>query len=143
MQLVLPTSRAGLISHRADHMLIASQYAKCWPCLLPQHGEGVKHERPIVLAAWQDGIVTEHPDQLVRGLLYSDGWRGVNRVVVRDKTYNYGRYQFSNRSDDIRGLFCAALDRLDIPWRRMSSWNISVARRAAVEALDAFVEPKN
>jgi hypothetical protein len=143
MQLVLPSSRAGLIRHHTDHMLVASQYAKCWPCLLPQHGEGVKHERPIILDGWQDGIVDEHPDQLVRGLLHSDGWRGTNRVVVNGKTYNYGRYQFSNRSDDIRGLFCAALDRLDIPWRRMNRWNISVARGSAVATLDAFVEPKD
>jgi hypothetical protein len=143
MHLVLPGSRAGLIPHRTDHVTVASQYAKCWPCLLPQHGKGVKHERPIVLAGWQEVIVNEHPDQLVRGLLHSDGWRGVNRVVAGGKTYDYGRYQFSNRSDDIRGLFCAALDRLDIPWRRMNRWNISVARRSAVAALDAFVEPKD
>jgi hypothetical protein len=96
-----------------------------------------------VLTDWQDAIVGEHPDQLVRGLLHSDGWRGINRVIVRGKTYNYGRYQFSNRSDDIRDLFCTALDRLDVPWRRMNRWNISVARRSAVAALDVFVEPKD
>ncbi|HEX5927227.1 MAG TPA: helix-turn-helix domain-containing protein [Baekduia sp.] len=50
--------------------------------------------------------------------------------------------RLSNRSDDIRGLFCAALDRLEIPWRRMNRWNISVAQRTAVAALDAFVERK-
>jgi hypothetical protein len=143
MQLVLPGSRAGLIPHRTDHMLVASQYAKCWPCLLPQHGKGAKHERPIVLAGWQEVIVNEHPAQLVRGLLHSDGWRGINRVVAGGKVYDYERYQFSNRSDDIRDLFCAALDHLDIPWRRMNRWNISVARRSAVAALDAFVEPKD
>ncbi len=143
MGLVLPDSRASLVRQRKDHMLVASQYAKRWPCLLPQHGAGPKHERPIVLADWQRPIVADHPDQLVRGLLHSDGWRGINRVTAGDKTYNYGRYQFSNRSDDIRDLFCAALDRLDIPWRRMNRWNISVARRTAVAAIDAFVEPKD
>jgi len=140
MRLVVPSSCAGLMRHRTDHMLVASQYAKCWPCLLPQHGAGAKHTRPIVLADWQESLVEEQPDQLVRGLLHSDGWRGVNRVVAGGKNYHYGRYQLSNRSDDIRGLFCAALDRLDIPWRRMNRWNISVARREAVAALDAFVE---
>lgn len=143
MRLVLPDSRAGLIAHRADHMLVASQYAKCWPCLLPQHGAGVKHERPIRLTGWQESIVDEHPDQLVRGLLHSDGWRGVSRVVAGGKAYHYGRYQLSNRSDDIRALFCSALDRLDISWRRMNRWNISIARRDAVAAVDAFVEPKD
>ncbi|MCW2995464.1 MAG: hypothetical protein JWQ18_2959 [Conexibacter sp.] len=143
MRRVLPDSRASLTPHRTDHMLVASQYSKRWPCLLPQHGEGAKHLRPIVLVGWQQDIVAEHPDQLVRGLLHSDGWRGTNRVVVRGKAYDYGRYQFSNRSDDIRELFCVALDRLQIPWRRMNRWNVSVARRDAVVALDALVEPKD
>jgi len=143
MGLVRPASRASLVRQRKDHMLVASQYGKSWPCLLPQHGAGPKHERPIVLADWQRPIIAEHPAQLVRGLLHSDGWRGTNRVRAAGKTYHYGRYQFSNRSDDIRGLFCAALDRLEIPWRRMNRWNISVAQRTAVAALDAFVEPKD
>ncbi|MCW2982618.1 MAG: transcriptional regulator [Conexibacter sp.] len=124
-------------------MLIASQYSRAWPCLLPQHGPGVKHERPIVLTDWQQSIVDARPDQLVRGLLHSDGWRGVNRVIVNGKAYEYGRFQFSNRSDDIRALFCDALDRLGIPWRRMNRWNISVARRDGVAMLDHFVEPKD
>ena len=32
-----------------------------WPCLLPQHGPGKKHERPIVLADWQRPISKTTP----------------------------------------------------------------------------------
>jgi hypothetical protein len=143
MRQVMPGPRVGLIAHARDRMLIASQYSRAWPCLLPQHGPGVKHERPIVLTDWQQSIVDERPDQLMRGLLHSDGWRGANRVIVNGKAYEYGRFQFSNRSDDIRALFCDTLDRLGIPWRRMNRWNISVARRDGVAMLDRFVEPKD
>jgi hypothetical protein len=53
------------------------------------------------------------------------------------------RYEFCNRSDDIRDLFCAACDRLGVPWTRRNRWTISVARREAVATLDGFVGPKS
>ena len=56
-----------------------------------------------------------------------------------DKTYEYPRYNFSNRSDDIRKIFCDACDLLGIEWRVMNWWDISVARRASVARLDEFV----
>jgi hypothetical protein len=52
------------------------------------------------------------------------------------------RYPFTNASPDIRAIFCAACDALEIEWRRMSERDISVARRGAVAKLDAFVGPK-
>ena len=59
------------------------------------------------------------------------------------KAYAYPRYQFSNRSAEIRQLFCAACDCLGIEWRQMNAFNISVARRRSVERLDEFVGPKS
>jgi hypothetical protein len=53
------------------------------------------------------------------------------------------RYQFSNRSGDIRALFTQACDRLAIDWRQMNGYTISVARRTSVTRLDAFVGPKS
>jgi Homeodomain-like domain len=53
------------------------------------------------------------------------------------------RYHFSNRSDDIRGLFTAALDQLGIPWTRPIKYVIAVYRKAAVARLDEFVGPKS
>ena len=131
MEVVVPVRRAHEFRPSRDRVVEVSMYTKHWHCLLPQHGPGRKHTRPIVLEPWQQEIVYAHPQQLVRGLIHSDG-----------KAYEYGRYQFCNRSEDIHGLFTDALDRLDIPWRRMNRWNISVARRDGVAALDAFVERK-
>lgn len=45
---------------------------------------------------WQPAIVDEHPQPLIRGLIHSDGWRGLNRVTVKGREYAYPRYQFSN-----------------------------------------------
>ena len=119
---------------------------KQWLHLLPQHGEGRKHTRPIVLEPWQVELVDADPRPLIRGLIHSDGWRGTNwttrTVGGTTKRYTYPRYQFSNRSADIRGIFTAALDRLGIAWRQSNAWTISVARRQAVASLDEFVGPK-
>jgi hypothetical protein len=115
---------------------------RAWPCLLPQHGPGRKHSRKIALADWQVQLVEAAPGQFVRGLIHSDGWRGVNRVHVKGRDYEYPRYQFSNRSDDIRGLFCWACDLLGVAWRPWGRWHVSVARREAVALLDRFVGPK-
>ncbi|MGH2970147.1 MAG: transcriptional regulator [Solirubrobacteraceae bacterium] len=121
---------------------IVQCYSKQWPCLLPQHGAGAKHERRIVLTDWQVAITSAHARELVRGLIHSDGSRSDNTVRTRERTYVYSRYLFSNRSEDIKAILCAHLDLLGIPWRRAGSADISVARREAVARLDEFVGPK-
>jgi hypothetical protein len=117
-------------------------YSKQWPCLLPQHGPGPKHERSIDLTEWQAAITAEHPRELVRGLIHSDGCRFTNPVRRRGRKYFYPRYLFSNVSDDIEEIFCDHLDLLGIAWRRVGECRISVARREAVARLDEFVGPK-
>ena len=125
-------------------------YVNCitrrWLHLFPQHGTGMKHTRPIVLEPWQVELVDADPRPLIRGLIHSDGWRGTNwttkTVGGTTKRYTYPRYQFSNRSADIRGIFTDALDRLGIAWRQSNQWTVSVARRDAVAMLDTFVGPK-
>ena len=57
--------------------------------------------------------------------------------------YRYPRYEFTNRSEDIRRLCTDALDRLGIAWRPNGALRISVNRREAVAALDAHVGPKS
>ena len=64
------------------------------------------------------------------------------RVAGEMKRYEYPRYFFTNRSLDILALCCAALDHLDIAYRRPHWDQVSVARREAVAALDAWVGPK-
>jgi hypothetical protein len=111
---------------------------KHWPCLFPQHGPGPKHGRPIRLEAWQEATVVRRPGRFLRGLIHSDGWRGMNRVKGRP----YPRYQFVNHSEEIRGLFCWACDLYGVGWRRMSWKAISIARAADVARLDEEVGPK-
>jgi hypothetical protein len=115
---------------------------KRWPCLFPQHGAGRKHLRKIELVPWQNEIVEAEPGAFLRGLIHSDGWRGVNRVHVKGKDYEYPRYQFSNRSDDIRKLFTDACDRLGVRWRPWTRYHVSVAQRDSVAILDTFIGPK-
>jgi hypothetical protein len=123
-------------------VLTTYSYSRSWPCLFPQHGRGPKHERVIELVSWQAEITRAHPEALLRGLIHSDGCRALNTIRHGKKVYAYPRYQFSNRSADIRAIFCEHLDLLDIPWRRMNPWTISVARREAVARLDEFIGPK-
>jgi hypothetical protein len=134
--------RAALQPRSRSRVVDVSSYWKHWPCLLPQYGVGRKHTRQVALAPWQQRIVDAQPGLLVRGLIHSDGWRGVNRVRHPKRTCEYVRYQFTNRSDDIRHIFCDACDALGIEWRVMKSDTISVARRDSVARLDAFVGAK-
>lgn len=64
-------------------------YTRHWTCMFPQHGPGKKHERPIVLEPWQQGIVDAHPWEFVRGLIHSDGCRITNwttRIVAGESS---------------------------------------------------------
>jgi hypothetical protein len=91
-------------------------------------------------------MVDKHAEELIRGLIHSDGCRVTNkirrRVKGQERAYEYPRYFFTNASDDIRELFTDALDRLGIAWRQSNPRTISVARREAVARLDEFVGPK-
>jgi hypothetical protein len=119
-------------------------------CLFPQHGPGRKHERRIALEPWQQEIVDAYPWEFVRGLIHSDGCRITNwttRLVGGErKPYEYPRYFFSNKSDDIRKLFTDTLDKVGVEWttlaRNSDPFNISVARKASVALMDAHVGPK-
>jgi hypothetical protein len=140
---VLPRNTVNVReSARGERMVLVSTYSKQWPCLLPQHGPGKKHERLIELTEWQRRLVDRAPMVLLRGLIHSDGSRSTNTVWASGKRYQYPRYIFSNTSPDIRRLFCESCDRAGIEWRQMNARNISVARRGSVARLDLCVGPK-
>jgi hypothetical protein len=119
-------------------------------CLFPQHGPGKKHERRIALEPWQQAIVDSYPWEFVRGLIHSDGCRITNwttRVIKGErKRYEYPRYFFTNKSDDIRRLYTDTLDKLGVEWtycaRNGTPFNVSVARKGSVALLDAHVGAK-
>jgi hypothetical protein len=139
---VRPHNRVSVSRRGTSRCCVVQSYSTRWIQLFPQHGPGHKHERRIILADWQQAITQAHPKPFLRGLLHSDGTRGMNPVRHGDRLYVYPRYQFSNRSEDIKAIFCEHLDLLGIAWRRANALNISIARREAAVALDAFVGPK-
>lgn len=118
-----------------------------WPTAFPQHGSGRKHERRIILAPWQKEIAELYPRELVRGLIHSDGCRCRNRFRTRLPSgrvaeYEYVRYFFSNRSEDILSIFTTACAALGVHWTRSNHRNISISKRESVVFLDSFVGPK-
>jgi hypothetical protein len=137
IDVLMPGQRAALL-RRSDGCTDVSLYSKHWPCLLPQHGPGMKHTRPIALQPWQQELIDEATEDFIRGLIHSDGCR----TVANDRGVKSIRYHFSNRSEDIIGLFTAALDDLGIPWTRSTKYIVSIYRKAAVAHLDEFVGRK-
>jgi hypothetical protein len=126
--------------------LITTVSWKHWPCLFPQHAAGRKHERRIALEIWQREIVERHPGDFLRGLFHSDGCRTRNwatrTVAGRTRRYDYPRWEFVNRSDDILELCCWALDLCGVAWRRPRVNAVAVSRRADVRRLDDLIGPK-
>jgi hypothetical protein len=119
-----------------------SSYWKHWPCYFPQHGPGPKHQREIVLSGWQRRIVDQHVEPFLRGLIHSDG----TRIVTTERKGRYvrraPRYGFSNRSEDILGMFRGACELAGVHCTRASKKQIAVYSKAAVARLDEFVGPK-
>jgi hypothetical protein len=100
-----------------ERCIRVSAYSRRWPEAFPQHGPGRKHNRKIELAPWQREVVDRFPEQFLCGLLHSDGCRTINRFQTklpsgRIAEYAYPRWFFSNKSADIRALFCEYCDRL-------------------------------
>ncbi|HEY7053873.1 MAG TPA: hypothetical protein VH496_17330 [Mycobacterium sp.] len=137
IDILMPGKKAAVLPRPSNDTEV-SLYSKHWPCLLPQHGPGKKHMRRIVLEPWQDRLVKEATEDFIRGLIHSDGCR----VEANDRGVKSVRYHFSNLSEDIKGLFCDALDQLGIAWTRPSNRDIAVYRKAATARLDEFVGPK-
>jgi hypothetical protein len=137
INMVMPNQSAAIVQ-RPERCVDVSHFSKHWPCLLPQHGPGRKHHRRIALAPWQQALVYQATEEFVCGLIHSDGCR----VVANDRGVRSIRYHFSNRSEDIIGLFTAALDHLEIPWTRSTKYIVSIYRKAATARMDEFIGPK-
>jgi hypothetical protein len=142
MEAVIPACSVFRREHPVHSCTRVIAVSRWWPVLFPQHGAGRKHTRPIVLVDWQRAITAAEPKALIRGLIHSDGCRFVAAQRVGGKTYRYSRYSFSNRSEDIKAIFCDHLDLLGIGWTRPNENTIAIDRRAEVAKLDAFVGPK-
>lgn len=138
IKVLLPRNSVDTV--KQEGCVAVSCYSNHWPDFFPQHGEGRKHDRPIILKDWQDSIVQTYPLSFFKGLYHSDGCRSKN--VVNGK--NYPRYQFNNKSDDIRALFSRTCDQLGLHWGTATNGLcIQVARRPDVEFLDRHIGPKS
>lgn len=141
---VMPASRVGRYYRRGKkgdpppitHVDVNS-YSKSWPCLLPQHGPGVKHLREIVLRDWQLAVVERDPRPFLRGLIHSDGCRFINTGT----NWIHPRYLFSNTSSDIRRIFVSACELLGLHTTHAPR-TIYVSRKADVATMDQFIGPK-
>jgi hypothetical protein len=142
LETVFPAKTARCKQRPDSRCVDVSMWSKHWPCLFPQHGPGRKHLRSIRLARWQNETVDLGRRAFVRGLIHSDG----TRIVAIERKGSYerraARYAFSNRSEDIKALFCESLDALGIRWTRPSDRQIAIYRKASVALLDEFVGPK-
>jgi hypothetical protein len=118
--------KAGFLRRRDCRAAVVSNHWKHWVCLIPQHGPGRKHTRPIVLADWQRRIVSSHAEAFLRGLIHSDG----TRIIATERKGAYvrraPRYVFSNRSEDILELFRAACETANVHCTRSGRKQISV-----------------
>ncbi|MFG2563141.1 transcriptional regulator [Streptomyces sp. NPDC048496] len=149
MQIVRPGNKVFRVQRQGCQYVTC--HSKHWPCLFPQHGPGRKHDRKIALEPWQQRIVEAHPWEFIRGLIHSDGCRIINwttRLIGGERRrYEYPRYFFTNKSDDIRKLFSDTLTAVGVEWTTLarggSPLNISAARRASVALMDAHVGPKH
>jgi hypothetical protein len=126
------------VSHAHDgRMTILNIYSSHLPCLFPQHGPGMKHERRIALESWQERLVAEDAWAFLRGCISSDGCTFINRTG----RYEYLSYDFSNRSSDILDLFCRACDEVGVEYRRYAS-RVRIYRRTSVALMETNVGVK-
>jgi hypothetical protein len=146
MRLLVPDNKIHRIGRRSSFVERAepsnvevSAFSKSWPCLFPQHGPGKKHERSITLSGWQTQLIDRMPQPLLRGLIHSDGCRFTN---TGRNNWSFPRYAFSQKSDDIRAIFCETCDRVGLRWTRSGERTIYVSRKADVQLLDTFIGPK-
>ena len=62
---IRPANKVGTV--QSDGCSYVTAYSRHWPCLIPQHGPGRKHDRRIELAPWQRPITGQYPDRFARG----------------------------------------------------------------------------
>lgn len=137
MKAVHPRGKAT-VRGKGEGAVVVNSYAAEWLVLFPHHGPGRKHLRKVELLPWQVEIVNQHTAAFLRGLIHSDGCRYDRKVGGKI----YPAYEFSNESVDIMKMCEVACSRLGVRFRRPSTNQLSVARRADVRVLDELIGAK-
>jgi len=138
LEAIRPSQRAWSRLSKSSRCYVVAMYSNHWVCLFPQHAPGKKHERRIALHEWQEEIVRDQRREFVQGLIHSDGCR----IVANDRGLKSVRYHFSNKSEDIKALYCESLDALGVHWTRPCDRQVAVYRKGSVAILESFVGPK-
>ena len=125
-----PANRVGRLLRHDGSMVVLWVYHGHLSCLFPQHGEGKKHDRPIVLEPWQEALVAAAPWAFLKGCIRSDGCVFVNRTG----RYEYLSYDFANRSAHIREQFARVCASVGVECRPAGE-RVRIYRRASVERL--------
>jgi hypothetical protein len=66
----------------------------------------------------------------------------VRRLPLHQYNWVCPRYSFSNKSPDIKGIFCDACERIGVHWTAAGETTIYGSRKADVALLDTFIGPK-
>lgn len=130
-------NRVGIVFNDGGATAVPYVYSTHLPCLFPQTGPGLKHDRRIILEPWQRELVERAPWAFLRGLTHSDGCFFINRTG----RYMYLSVAFSNRSEDILDLFAWACRLVGVACRRGRT-DVRIYRRESVAGFAAFVGSK-
>jgi hypothetical protein len=110
LKILLPNNSINIYRKKLSNCNIVLTNSKKLLNLFPQHGSGMKHERKLILKDWQKDIITKYPEEFVRGCIQSDG------CIYQHKQgkYQYKKYAFTNKSEDIIDFFLYALNQIGI-----------------------------
>lgn len=137
IQSMVPNNKVGIVDR--ETWVEVYSYSKHWLDAFPQHGDGKKHQRKIILKPWQRKIVKKFPQQFLRGLIHSDGCRDRNLV----DGIEYPRYTFTNYSQDIMGIFKKNCRQLGVSYTASKDKKrCMIATRKNVAYLDKFIGEK-
>lgn len=130
---IFPENLVDIVKIKDKNCVSVSVYSQHLPCLLPQHGPGIKHHRPIKPELWQWALIASSPWPFIRGCIRTDGCVFVNRTGP----YEYLSYSFANKSRDIALMLSLALDMAGVQHRltdsgRRQIWQLRINRRDAV-----------
>lgn len=138
-----PSNSVGSHQQHGGTTVVVWVYSKHLGCLFPQHGPGLKHSRQIELEEWQQRLVEDEPWGLIKGLIWTDGCRFVNRTGPHE----YRSFAFSNCSEGIVDMLLDATRRVGLEPRvtfelRRRIWHVRFNRRRCVALLDQHVGGK-
>lgn len=121
LNILFNQNKVNSIKHTSSNMYTIIVHNNSLDQYFPQHGQGKKHDRNILLTDWQTELVEEHTDCFIKGLIDTDGclFNASNRIKKDGSKTDLPSYQFTNKSMDIINLYTSSLDRLGIHYTKV------------------------